>query len=128
MLGQFAAGELEKFLTVTIGVYIAGRLVKDPQNRGMVGLAAITGTAAQLLMGTIVDIAKVQFAVEDFEAVEGLPESVFATEGLLSATICSSPAFSSACSPRCIWFPSCTARLSLCWAWRPVPGRAWLPA
>ena len=47
----------------------------------MVGLAAITGTAAQLLMGTIVDIAKVQFAVEDFEAVEGLPESVFATEG-----------------------------------------------
>ena len=32
-------------------------------------------------MGTIVDIAKVQFAVEDFEAVEGLPESVFATEG-----------------------------------------------
>ena len=47
----------------------------------MVGVAAITGTAAQLLMGTIVDIAKVQFAVEDFEAVEGLPESVFATEG-----------------------------------------------
>ena len=82
MLGQFGGlGELEKFLTVTIGVYIAGRLVKDPKNRTMVGVAAITGTAAQLLMGTIVDIAKVQFAVEDFEAVEGLPESVFATEG-----------------------------------------------
>lgn len=82
MLGQFGGlGELEKFLTVTIGVYIAGRLVKDPKNRAMVGLAAITGTAAQLLMGTIVDIAKVQFAVEDFEAVAGLPESVFATEG-----------------------------------------------
>ena len=65
MLGQFGGlGELEKFLTVTIGVYIAGRLVKDPKNRAMVGL-----------------IAKVQFAVEDFEAVEGLPESVFATEG-----------------------------------------------
>ena len=32
MLGQFGGlGELEKFLTVTIGVYIAGRLVKDPQ-------------------------------------------------------------------------------------------------
>lgn len=82
MLGQFGGlGELEKFLTVTIGVYIAGRLVKDPGNRVMVGVAAITGTAAQLLMGTLVDIAKVQFAVEDFEAVEGLPESVFATEG-----------------------------------------------
>lgn len=82
MLGQFGGlGELEKFLTVTIGVYIAGRLVKDPKDRTMVGVAAITGTAAQLLMGTIVDIAKVQFAVEEFEAVEGLPQSVFATEG-----------------------------------------------
>ena len=82
MLGQFGGlGELEKFITVTIGVYIAGRLVKDPKNRVMVGVAAIVGTAAQLLMGTIVDIAKVQFAVEDFEAVAGLPESVFATEG-----------------------------------------------
>lgn len=82
MLGQFGGlGELEKFITVTIGIYIAGRLVKDPRNRVMVGIAAITGTAAQLFMGTVVDIAKVQFAVEDFEAVAGLPESVFATEG-----------------------------------------------
>ena len=82
MLGQFGGlGELEKFITATIGVYIAGRMVKDPTNRKMVGIAAITGTAAQLLMGTIVDICKVQFAVEDFEAVAGLPESVFATEG-----------------------------------------------
>ena len=82
MLGQFGGlGELEKFLTVTIGVYIAGRLVKDPRNRALVGVPAITGTAAQLLMGTVVDILKVQLAVEDFEAVAGLPESVFATEG-----------------------------------------------
>ena len=82
MLGQFGGlGELEKFLTVTIGVYIARRLGKDPRNRARVGVAAITGTAAQLLMGTAVDILKVQLAVEDFEAVAGLPESVFATEG-----------------------------------------------
>ncbi len=82
MLGQFGGlGELEKFITVTIGVYIAGRMVKDPKNRVMVGVAAMVGTAAQMLMGTVVDILKVQFAVEDFEAVAGLPESVFATEG-----------------------------------------------
>ena len=82
MLGQFGGlGELEKFLTVTIGVYIAGRLVRDPRNTKMVGIAAFVGTGAQLLMGTIVDICKVQFAIEDFEAVAGLPESVFATEG-----------------------------------------------
>ena len=82
MLGQFGGlGEVEKFVTVTIGVYIAGRLVRNPKNRTMVGVAAILGTGAQLLMGTIVDILKVQFAVQDFEAVAGLPESVFATEG-----------------------------------------------
>ncbi len=83
MLGQFGGlGELEKFLTVTIGVYIAGRMVKNPKNRKMVGIAAITGTGLQLLMGTVVDILKVQLAVEDIEAVAGLPESVCATEGL----------------------------------------------
>ncbi len=82
MLGQFGGlGELEKFITVTIGVYIAGRMVRNPSNRAMVGVAAITGTGLQMLMGTVVDILKVQFAVEDFEAVAGLPESVFATEG-----------------------------------------------
>ena len=82
MLGQFGGlGELEKFITVTIGVYIAGKLVRNPENRAMVGMAAMVGTAAQLLMGTIVDILKVQFAIADFEAVAGLPESVYATEG-----------------------------------------------
>ena len=82
MLGQFGGlGEVEKFITVTIGVYIAGRLVRNPKNQKLVGIAAITGTAAQLFMGTIVDILKVCFAIEDFESVAGLPESVFATEG-----------------------------------------------
>ena len=82
MLGQFGGlGELEKFVTVTIGVYIAGKLVRNPKNRTMVGIASMTGVILQQLLGTIVDILKVQFAVTDFEAVPGLPESVFATEG-----------------------------------------------
>ena len=82
MLGQFGGlGELEKFLTVTIGVYIAGRLVRDPRNRKMVAVSSIAGVAIQQLMGCVVDILKVQFAVEDFEAVAGLPQSVFFTEG-----------------------------------------------
>ena len=81
MLGQFCGlGEVEKFITVTIGVYLAGRMVHNPRNRAVVGAAALTGTAGQLL-GTIVDILKVQFAIEEFEAVAGLPESVVATEG-----------------------------------------------
>lgn len=82
MLGQFGGlGELEKFITVTIGVYIAGRMVKNPKNLKSVGIAAYLGTVIQQLLGTIVDILKVQLAVEDFEAVAGLPESVYITEG-----------------------------------------------
>ena len=82
MLGQFGGlGELVKFLTVTIGVYIAGRIVKDPRNRKVVAAASIIGVDVQQFMGCVVDILKVQFAVEDFEAVAGLPESVFFTEG-----------------------------------------------
>ena len=82
MLGQFGGlGEIEKFVTVTIGVYIAGRLVRNPKNQKMVGIAAMTGVVVQQFLGMVVDILKVQFAVEDFEAVAGLPQSVYATEG-----------------------------------------------
>lgn len=82
MLGQFGGlGEVEKFVTVTIGVYVAGRLVRNPKNQKMVGIAAMLGVIVQQFLGTMVDILKVQFAVEDFEAVAGLPESVFVTEG-----------------------------------------------
>src|SRR5699024_390445 len=49
MLGQFGGlGELEKFITVTIGVYIAGRLVRNPKNRALVGAAAIGGVVIQI--------------------------------------------------------------------------------
>ena len=82
MLGQFGGlGEVEKFITVTIGVYVAGRIVRNPKNQKMRGSAAMLGVIVQQFLGTMVDILKVQFAVEDFEAVAGLPESVFVTEG-----------------------------------------------
>lgn len=82
MLGQFGGiGELEKFLTVTIALYVAGSLVKDPRDMRRVALVSFGCTALQLAMSAGVDICKVVFAVEEFEAVSGLPESVFFTEG-----------------------------------------------
>ena len=82
MLGQFGGiGELEKFLTVSIALYIAGTLVRDPRNMKTVALAAFCATALQLAMSAGVDILKVVLAVDEFEAVPGLPESVFFTEG-----------------------------------------------
>ncbi len=82
MLGQFGGlGELEKFLTVAIAVYVAGKLVPDPRDIKRVGIAAFGATALQLAMSAAVDIIKVVVAVEEFEAVPGLPESVYFTEG-----------------------------------------------
>ena len=105
MLGQFGGlGELEKFLTVTIGVYIAGRIVKDPRNRRVVAAASIIGVTVQQLMGCVVDILKVQFAVEDFEAV--------AKDLHVLMTSCFHVSCS-ACFRRCIWCQDSTARLSL---------------
>lgn len=83
MLGQFGGlGELEKFVTVTIGVYIAGRIVRNPKNTKVVAAASFAGVVIQQFLGMLVDIMKVQFAVTDFEAVPGLPASVFVTEGV----------------------------------------------
>jgi hypothetical protein len=82
MLGQFGGlGEAEKFITLTIGIYVAGRIVKNPKNTKLIGIAAMLGVIIQQALGTIVDILKVQFAVEEFEKVSGLPESVYFTEG-----------------------------------------------
>lgn len=82
MLGQFGGlGEVEKFVTITIGIFIAGKLVKDVTNKYQIAFASFLAVTVQQGLGMIVDILKVQLAVEDFEAVAGLPESVFFTEG-----------------------------------------------
>ena len=82
MLGQFSGfGEVEKFVLFALGMYVAGLMVKDPNNKVQVGIAAITGVAIHQILACGVDILKVQFAIEEFEAVAGLPESVWLTEG-----------------------------------------------
>lgn len=83
MLGQFGGlGELEKFLTFSFAMYVAGRLVRDPQSRAQVGIAAMTGVVIHQLCSSLVDIGKVWIGVEEFEAVPGLAESVVLAEGV----------------------------------------------
>lgn len=82
MLGQFGGlGELEKFLTFSFAMYVAGRMVRNPQNRLQVGTAAITGVIIHQLCSSLVDIGKVWIGVEEFEAVPGLAQSVVIVEG-----------------------------------------------
>ena len=82
MLGKFKGlGSLKKFFTVSIGIYVAGRMVKDPKNKKMVALAAITGTAVQLLLGVAIDIILFNLALDDFDLIPGLPQSVYIVRG-----------------------------------------------
>ncbi|MFM9279381.1 cell division protein FtsQ [Paenibacillus jiagnxiensis] len=83
MLGQFGGiGELEKFITFSLAMYTAGRMVSDPTNRRQVGIAAIMGVAIHQALSSIVDIMKVWVGVEELEAVPGLAESVVVIEGV----------------------------------------------
>lgn len=83
MLGQFGGlGELEKFLTFSFAMYVAGRIVRNPQSRTQVGIAAMTGVIIHQLCSSLVDIGKVWIGVEEFEAVSGLAESVVLVEGV----------------------------------------------
>ena len=46
MLGQFGGfGEGEKFALLTLGMYVAGLMVKSPKYKVQVGIVEITGVA-----------------------------------------------------------------------------------
>ena len=81
LLGDFGGlGEVEGFLQITLAMYIAGLLVRDATNKRQVGVAALIAVTIDQVLGSIVDIGKVWFGVEDLEAVSGLPESILAIE------------------------------------------------
>ncbi|MCM3212955.1 cell division protein FtsQ [Niallia taxi] len=82
MLGQFGGfGELEKFISFSLAMYLAGSMVKDPRNKRQVGIAAMAGVVIHQLISMMVDIGKVWVGVDDFEALPGLAESVVVVEG-----------------------------------------------
>lgn len=83
MLGQFGGiGEVEKFITFSLGMFIAGILVRNPLNRKQVTFGVLAGLIIHHLLGAIVDIGKVWIGVEELEAVSGLAESIIVIEGV----------------------------------------------
>ena len=81
LLGDFSGlGEVEGFLQITLAMYIAGLLVRDPTSKRQITIAALIGVAIDQILGAIVDIGKVWYGVEELEAVPGLPESIVVME------------------------------------------------
>lgn len=125
LLGQFGGlGELEKFIEFSLAIFIAGMLVTNPTNRRQLAIAAYVAIGIDQLLGTIVDIGKVYFGIEDFEAVPGLPESVLAVEGFafLNAMVVSGTLF--ALLPTLYLVPRLYGKVEPLLGMKPRDGRA----
>ncbi|MDY7221456.1 cell division protein FtsQ [Halalkalibacterium halodurans] len=82
MLGQFGGlGELEKFISFSLAMFVAGTIVRNPLNKRQVGFAAMLGVIIHQFISAVVDICKVWIGVEELEAVPGLAESIVVIEG-----------------------------------------------
>lgn len=83
LMGDFGGlSELEGFLQLFIGIYIAGLLVREVKNKKVLIFACLFGVFVEQLLAFITDVSKVWIGVEEFEAVEGLPQSIVIIEGV----------------------------------------------
>lgn len=81
LLGEFGGlGEFEEVFLVAVGLYVAGRIVRDPKNRMQILVAGLLAYFISEMAATFIDILKVWVGVEELEAVEGLPESIVVLE------------------------------------------------
>src|SRR5699024_8208943 len=66
LLGDFIRlAELERFIQITLAMYIAGLLVKEPTSKKQMSIAALVGVSFDQLQGAIGDIGKVWDGVEE---------------------------------------------------------------
>ncbi|MDO3647339.1 hypothetical protein [Nocardia mangyaensis] len=87
LMGNFSGiGEVEGYLQLATGLYVAGSLVRDPRRKWQVATAAVVAVTIDKGIGGMVDVAKVWIGVEDAEYVEGLPESILLLEGFAFTT------------------------------------------
>lgn len=87
LMGDFGGiGVLEGFIQQSIAFFAAGMMVSDPRNKRQIVTASIACVGIDKLISGIVDTAKVVFGVAEFKAVAGLPQSVFALEGIAFVT------------------------------------------
>lgn len=83
VLGEFGGlSEFEEVVIVPVALMVGAYLARDPQNRRQVFIAALVAYLVVEVPATLIDIAKVWIGVEEFEAVEGLPESIVAIESI----------------------------------------------
>ncbi|WP_155844687.1 hypothetical protein [Haloferax mediterranei] len=83
LLGEFGGlGEFSEVVLVTTFVYVAAQMVHDLTNPRQVFLAAAFAKIGSQIPATLLDMGVIWVGAEEFEAVAGLPQSVFVIEVL----------------------------------------------
>ncbi|MBP3040863.1 cell division protein FtsQ [Bacillaceae bacterium Marseille-Q3522] len=83
LMGDFSGiGEIEGVLTLFIGLYIAGLMVKNADSRAQIAVAGMVGVLVEQVLGALADCVTVWIGVSELEAIEGLPESVLVLESV----------------------------------------------
>lgn len=81
LLGEFGGlGELGEVFLITAFVFVAAQMVHDPLNTRQVFLAAAIAKIGAQIPATLIDMGIIWVGAEEFEAVAGLPQSVFVIE------------------------------------------------
>ena len=87
LMGDFGGiGELESFIQMSVAIYVGGMMVSNPKNRKQIFWSAVVIVFIDKFVGGVVDTLKVVVGVEEFEAVQGLPASIYATEAYALVT------------------------------------------
>jgi hypothetical protein len=87
LIGDFKGiGELEGFIQISMAIFLAGMAVSNPLNKKQIFIASILMVGFDKFIGGLVDVGKVLIGISELEAVEGLPESIFAIEGVAFIT------------------------------------------
>lgn len=75
LAGQFGGfGEFEQFIALSLGLFVAGSLVKDPKNRKQIAGAALAGAAIYHGIGSMADIQQIILGLQELQAVPGMAE------------------------------------------------------
>lgn len=85
LLGDFGGlGELEGFLQLLLGIYVAGCIVRDPRNRRQLVAAALALVSIDKVSSGLIDLAKVGIGIdpETLEESNGLFQAVLVSESI----------------------------------------------
>jgi len=83
LIGDFnALGAVEGLIVVTIMLFFAMSLITDPDDVRQLALLAVLAKTMEETMAWLIDIGKFYVGVEELEAIQGLPETVWVTEGV----------------------------------------------